>query len=658
LKDFDEPVPLYQLGAERFPPLKTVANTNLPRPATSFVGRAGDAAAVVDRIRGGARLLTLTGPGGSGKTRLAIEAATELVPEFRAGVFWVGLAPLDDPALVLEEISRTLGARDDLARHIGERELLLVLDNFEQVVEGGPSVGDVLAKCPNLHVLVTSRELLRLRDEVEFPVEPLPGEDAALLFAERSGLSADETVISLCSALDNLPLAVELAAARTDVLSPAQILDRLERRLDLFRGARDADARQQTLRAAIQWSHELLDEDEQRLFARLAVFTGGCTLDAAEAVAEAELDVLEALVQKSLVRHSGERFWMLETIRDYALERLAERGEAEALQRRHAEWFLAFAEQAEPHLDDADQAEWLGLLEDEIANLREAASRPELSGRFLAALRFLWAKRGFVAEGRRLVEEVLPRLPDGDPAKPMALVTGSLLAVMQGDFEASIAHGENAIRLGEAAGEDRPALEVASALGRSLLSVGEEERALALFTDAAERGPKFGRPGLAAIALLNLGYVALLHGELEAADDYLRQSVDLAASCGERHGQSRSLAARSSVALEAERLEDARELAQESLAISAPAHDRDNACWALELAGCALAPDDPERAARLFGAAEELRTLLGGNLTGLELAQHERALSLLSAARDPHALAAALEHGRKLPLEDAAALAT
>jgi predicted ATPase len=656
LKDFDDPVPLYQLGARGFPPLKTIANTNLPRPASSFVGRGEDAAAVVTRIRGGARLLTLTGPGGSGKTRLAIEAATELVPEFRGGVFWVELAPLDDPELVLEEISRALGARDELARHIGERELLLVLDNFEQVVEGGPAIADVLSKCPNLHVLVTSRELLRLRDEMDFPVEPLPGEDAALLFAERSGLAVDETVTALCAALDNLPLAVELAAARTDVLSPAQILDRLERRLDLFRGARDVDARQQTLRAAIQWSYELLDEDEQRLFARLAVFAGGCTLDAAEEVAGAELDVLEALVQKSLVRHSGQRFWMLETIRGYALERLDEQGESDVLRRRHAEWFLALAEQAEPHLDDADQAEWLGRLEENIANLREAIAREELTGRFAVALRFLWAKRGYVAEGRRVVEDVLLRLSDDDPAKPMALVTGSLLAVMQGDFEASIAHGERAIELGQAAGDERPALEVASALGRSLLTVGEEERGLALFKSAAERGPASQRPGLAAIALLNLGYVALLHGELEVADDHLRRAVDLAAACGERHGESRSLAARSSVALEGERLEDARGFASKSLAIAAPAHDRDNACWALELAGCALSTTDPGRAARLLGAAEELRTALGGTLTGLELAQHERALSLLSASLEPEALATALEVGRKLSLEDAAAL--
>jgi predicted ATPase len=656
LKDFDEPVPLFQLGDERFPPLKTIANTNLPRPASSFVGRAGDAAAVVGRIREGARLLTLTGPGGSGKTRLAIEAAAELVPEFRAGVFWVELAALDDPELVPEEIGRALGAREELTRHIGERELLLVLDNFEQVVDAGPAIADLVSSCPSLHVLVTSRELLRLRDEMEYPVEPLPPDDASRLFAERSGVPVDEAVTSLCSALDNLPLAVELAAARTDVLSPAQILDRLERRLDLFRGARDVHARQQTLRAAIEWSHELLGDDEQRLFARLAVFTGGCTLDAAEVVADAELDVLEALVQKSLVRHSGERFWMLETIRGYALERLEERGETARSKRRHAEWFLALAEEAEPHLDTAEQARWLGRLEEDVANLREVAGQPDLGGRFLAALRFFWAKRGYVAEGRRFVEDILPRLTDDDPAKRMALVTGSLLAVMQGDFEAAIEYGERGRELGEAVGDERPGLEVASAVGRALLTVGEEERAHALFVDAAERGPTVGRPGLAAIALLNLGYMALLRSELGVADDYLRRAVELAASCGERHAEARSLAARSSVALEAGELVDACAFAGDSLAIAVPAHDRDNACWALELAGCALAPTEPERAAHLFGAADQLRTMLGGNLSGLEEAQHGRALALLTASLEPQALAAAIEAGRSLPLEDAAAL--
>jgi tetratricopeptide (TPR) repeat protein len=238
----------------------------------------------------------------------------------------------------------------------------------------------------------------------------------------------------------------------------------------------------------------------------------------------------------------------------------------------------------------------------------------------------------------------------------MALVTGSLLAVMQGDFVASIAHGEHAIELGDAAGDERPRLEVASALGRSLLTVGEENRGLAFFRYAAERGPGMGRPGIAAIGLLNLGYVALLHGDLELADGYLRQSVDLAASCGEVHAQARSLAALSSVALEGEDIEAACELAKQSLAVAVPMHDRDNACWALELGGCALAAAYPDRAARLLGSADELRAELGGSLTGLELAQHERALTYLSSSLDSEALTATWEVGRKLSLEDAAAL--
>jgi tetratricopeptide (TPR) repeat protein len=254
------------------------------------------------------------------------------------------------------------------------------------------------------------------------------------------------------------------------------------------------------------------------------------------------------------------------------------------------------------------------------------------------------------------VEELLPDLPDDDPAKPMALVTGSLLAVMQGDFHASIAHGERAMELGAAAGKVRPGLEVASTVGRSLLSLGEDDRALALFKQAAEHGPEIGRPGIAAIALLNLGYTALLRDDLEAADDYLRRAVEQAAACGERHAEARSLAARSSVALEGGRFEDARELALQSLAIAAPSHDRDNACWALELAGCSLARDDPERAARLLAVAQEMRTELGGHLTGLEATQRERAVSVLRGSLAPEALAAAEETGRRLSLDDAAAL--
>ena len=275
LKDFAGPVAIFQLGEARFPPLKTISNTNLPRPASSFVGRERETAEVAELVRGH-RLVTLSGPGGSGKTRLSIEAASELVGEFKAGVFWVSLAPVRDPSLVLETVGQTLGATDSLVDHIGERELLLVLDNLEQVVEVAPDLASLVEVSPNLHLLVTSRELLRVRGEVEYAVPPLAEPEAVTLFCERSGLDPDDTTVELCRRLDNLPLAVELAAARAGVLTPPQIVARLAQRLDLLKGGRDAEARQHTLRATIEWSHDLLADDEKQLFARLSVFAGGC----------------------------------------------------------------------------------------------------------------------------------------------------------------------------------------------------------------------------------------------------------------------------------------------------------------------------------------------------------------------------------------------
>ena len=382
LKDFDEPMSIYQLGDERFPPLKTISNTNLPRPASSFVGRDEEVAEVAALLRDGARLLTLTGPGGSGKTRLAIEAAASLLPDFKAGVFWVGLAPIQDPALVTETIGQTIGAKDTLAAHIGKREMLVLVDNLEQVVESAPELAALVESCPNLRLLVTSRALLRVRGEVEYPVSPLADPDAVELFCTRAQLAPDNAIHELCRALDNLPLALELAAARASVLSPRQILERLSGRLDLFRGGRDADPRQQTLRATIEWSYELLTPEDQGLFARLAVFAGGSTLEAAEEVVHAELETLQSLVDKSLVRHTDERFWMLETIREYAAERLAASGEAAELRGRHAEHFLALAEEQESHLRDEELRggrEWLDRQERELDNFRAALDHFEAS---------------------------------------------------------------------------------------------------------------------------------------------------------------------------------------------------------------------------------------------------------------------------------------
>jgi predicted ATPase len=260
---------------------------------------------VVSRIVDGGRLVTLTGPGGSGKTRLALEAASTLVASYMAGVFWVGLSGLRDPALVTEQISQTLGAKEGLKEHIGERQMLLLLDNLEQLVEAAAELSELLSSCPNLTLLCTSRELLRLDGEVEYAVAPLACEEAVSLFCERSRLVRSDEIAELCARLDNLPLAVELAAARTRALTPSQILERFSQSLDLLRGGRDADARQQTLRATIAWSYDLLCPAEQRLFRALSVFSGGCTLEAAEEVADADLDTLQSIVEKSLLRFTA-----------------------------------------------------------------------------------------------------------------------------------------------------------------------------------------------------------------------------------------------------------------------------------------------------------------------------------------------------------------
>ena len=323
LKDIPNAVSIFQLGAGSFPPLKTISNTNLPRPASSFVGRDAELEEVVSRLEAGARLVTLTGPGGTGKTRLALEAALDARPRVQ-GRRLLGRACLAARSSPRHRDDRAgLGAKDDLAAHVADRELLLLLDNLEQVIEAAPGLGALLSACPNLTLLVTSRELLRISGEVEYAVPPLAEPEAVALFCERSQLEPSEEIAVLCERLDSLPLAVELAAARATALSAAQILERLSGRLDLLKGGRDADPRQQTLRATIEWSYDLLSEEEQQLFARLSVFAGGSTLEAAEEVADAGVDTLQSLVEKSLVRFSEERYWMLQTIREYAGERSA-----------------------------------------------------------------------------------------------------------------------------------------------------------------------------------------------------------------------------------------------------------------------------------------------------------------------------------------------
>jgi predicted ATPase len=454
LKDIAEAVSLFQLGDGSFPPLKTISNTNLPRPASSFLGREGELEEVFSHIEHGARLLTLTGPGGTGKTRLALEAASFLVGRFKAGVFWVGIASLRDPALVSETIAQVLGAKDDLAAHIAEREMLLLLDNLEQVIEAAPELSQLVERCPNLTLLVTSRELLRVRGEVEYPVPPLAQPEAVSLFCDRARLEATDEIAELCARLDSLPLAVELAAARAKALTPVQILERLSGRLDLLKGGRDADPRQQTLRATIEWSYELLPGDEQRLFARLSVFAGGCTLEAAETVCDADLDTIQSLVEKSLLRFSGGRYWMLETIGEYAGERLDAPSSAVELRQRHVRWFLEFAEKAEMTSRSGDRELWFDRLEADLGNIRAALDAARRSGendvvlRLATAMWRFWADRGHVTEGLMTLESALGQSAEESPRAVLGrcylshLAAGADYRVLRSEVEAVEAASE------------------------------------------------------------------------------------------------------------------------------------------------------------------------------------------------------------------------
>ena len=318
----------------------------------------------------------------------------------------------------MDTIAQTLGAKDDLAEHIAEREMLLLLDNLEQVIEAAPALSGLVQACPNLTLFCTSRELLRVQGEVEYAVPPLATSEAVSLFCERSALEPTDEIAELCARLDDLPLGVELAAARTKALSPAQILERLADRLDLLKGGRDADARQQTLRATIAWSYDLLSEEEQRVFLALSVFVGGCTLEAGEEVAEADLDSLQSLVEKSLLRFTSERYWMLETIREFAAEQLAASAEAERLARRHLAYYFALAEDVDERRKVGEYE--LGRIEEERDNLRSAfdtalALDPEQALELAARLGLYWNRRGLYREGRQRLAAALAAAPQLEP---------------------------------------------------------------------------------------------------------------------------------------------------------------------------------------------------------------------------------------------------
>jgi tetratricopeptide (TPR) repeat protein len=514
-----------------------------------------------------------------------------------------------------------------------------------------------------LRLLVTSRELLRISGEVEFPVPPLAEPEAVELFYQRSRLEPDETIAELCRRLDDLPLAVELAAARTSLLTPAQILERLAQRLDLLKGGRDADPRQQTLRTAIEWSHDLLSDDEQQLFARLAVFAGGCTLDAAEEVCDANLDILQSLVDKSLARHSGDRFWMLETIREFATERLHQSPETHEMSSRHAAWYADLAERANEQLQGPEEADWLDRLEAELGNLRASLTwfeRTRAAAAFQtlgAALLSLWDERGHWREGEVWLEKALA-LGDSDARtrvralialctllgyrnsaaemKPMALEIDRLstelddtitrarartllgwLALADGDLDEALRMHEQAVQLARASGDRWSLLRALNELGNVVLIRGEFDAAAGTLAEALAISREVGLPDATGRVLTNLGLAVLSRGDAEKAAEHLSEALTLFATT------------------------------------------KSSAAWAalLGLAAVANTNDDPRRAARLLGASNHVAEEVGLSLEAYEAGLYQDTLAGVRASLGDQATAQLFAEGEKMPRNEAIAYA-
>jgi predicted ATPase/class 3 adenylate cyclase len=668
LKDLTAPERIYQLGDDDFPPLKSLHQTNLPIPATPFLGRERELAEVLGLLsQEHVRLLTLTGPGGTGKTRLGLQAAGGLADRYPHGVWWIPLAPLRDQELVLETAGQALGAKAGLAEHIADRSMLVLFDNFEQVVEAAPDVAGLLASCPNLDVLVTSREPLRVAGEQEYPVPPLVHEEGVDFFLARAravkpDFRADEAVSEICRRLDDLPLALELAAARVKALSSAQILERLEQRLPLLiGGARDLPERQRTLRATIEWSYELLDVAEKALFARLSVFAGGCTLQAAEEVAEAELDTLQSLVDKSLLRHTDERFWMLETIREYAAERLEGSGESEELRRRHADHFLALAEEAEPNLRGSP-GKWLDRLEHEHDNLRAALDQFQIGGeselllRLAGALSRFWYMRGHLAEGRRRLGSALRIDQHPTAARAKALIGAAVIAVEGADAATARDRAEEALALHRKLGDAWGTANSGFMLGQAALAEGDMRGAQQLFEESVRGFSELGDEHSILLSTLNLARTYEGLGDHERARALHEENLRRARALHNERIEAMTLGPLGMYAFEEGRIEDGLSMLKESLRMLRDLGEIRLIPWNLCRFAAGVASERAETAARLLASSDSLFTEIGAR-PSWAAAMMEETLTTIRTQLDEAAFAEAWEEGRKLTADEAVALA-
>jgi predicted ATPase/class 3 adenylate cyclase len=572
LRDLLEPERVFQLVHPQLPdqflPLTSLGarNTNLPRQPTPFLGRKREVDAVVERLRRhDVQLVTLSGPGGTGKTRLALQAAAELLEDFPDGVFFVPLASIVDPQLVPAAIAGALGlqedgaapVRDRLSSFFASKQVLLVVDNFEHLIEAAPVIGDLLRAAPRLTVLATSRAPLRLQAELEYPVpalalprrqpppsaEELTHYEAVQLFiaraqAVRPDFSLDDengpAVAEICWRVDGLPLAIELAAALIRLLPPQALLARLKQRLPVLTGgARDAPARQQTLRATIAWSYDLLDAPEQALFRRLAVFAGGFELAAAEAVANPEGDAavfagVSSLVEQNLLRQvegiEGEpRFVMLETIREFGLEQLRNSGEERTFRGTQAAWSLSLAAKVESALSGPQEVLWLTRLDAERDNMRGAlewaseVGESELALQLATALWPVWTRQGQVTEGRRWLERTLANGGISDASRAEALYRLGNLAIDLSEYSQARAFYEESLALCRSAQDERGMARALTGLGIIAADTGAFAEARWRFQEALAIHERLGDQGRHALSLYNLGQLASAQGELDEA---------------------------------------------------------------------------------------------------------------------------------------------
>ncbi len=702
--------------AEEHPTLQITAPPTAPdaRPnnlsvlLNPLIGRDSEIASIKKlMLSEDVRLVTLTGPGGTGKSSLSLRVARDLLVEFQHGVFFVALTGISDPALVAPTMAQILGIKEErgvplqntLKKFFQDHRMLVVLDNFEQVITAAPLLTELLTACSKLQFLVTSRAALHVRGEHEFPVSPLSLPDlsrlppleqlaqyssVALFVSRAQALKHDfvlndgnaREVAEICFRLDGLPLAIELAAARIKLLPPAAMVKRMASRLKILTGgARDLPARQQTMRGAIAWSYDLLEPDEKTLFNRLSVFVGGCNLDDAEAVCNLAgelgvdfLDGVSSLVDKSLLRQKEQegaegRFSMLETIREFGLEQLVQSGEAETIRQQHLSFYLELVEQAESELTGSSQASWFARLEKEHDNLRGALSYSRENGKLEEGLRLagafwrFWDVRGHVSEGRAVLDELLNLAAGIDVAakvRAKALNGAGVLAGNQGDHARQTAILEESLGLYTELGDKAGIAQSINNLGSIAFSQADYARAQELYTESLNLRREIADSWGIANSLNNLGGVAFLQGDCDRALSLHSESLSLRRTLGDKRGISMSLNNMGEVAQQQQDYRRAASLYAESLAIRNELGDRFFIVSSLRnLAEVACSRKNYERGARLFGAAEALRETIGAPLPAEKRATFDRYMEEARDALGRADLKASWSEGRVMSLEDA-----